>query len=290
MSDAWEQIPDEGAVEGAEANAGPDEATGAEATPQEPEVEYLEIDDSLAGKHVKITVDGEETSVPLSELTQGYSRQADYTRKTQELANQRKEAEAALQLQRAFEANPRLTVQILADRQGMSVEQFLGLSPQQQNAVAQQTVQESDEYTDPLEQQLAESNKRLQTLEQQIAQERADREVREVINGLKQQYQASDDDIRATVQQALQLGLPPQMLPMLYQATAFQKLQTQQQTRQEVTQQQTAQEQARRQAAAAAGQVMATGTGATGTTPDPASDGRMSLSDAIAAGLAGFPD
>lgn len=288
MSDEWDQIP-EGTQDGAEAEAGPDEATGAEAS-QEPEVQYLEIDDDLAARHVRLTVDGEELSVPLSELTQGYSRQADYTRKTQELANQRKEAEAALQLQRAFEANPGLTVQILAERQGMSVQQFLGLSQQQQNAAAQQAAQE-DEYTDPLEQQLAESNRRLQTLEQQIAQERADRELRETITGLKQQYQASDDDIRAVVQQAMQLNLPPQMLPMLYQATAFQKLSTQQQTRQEAETQRAAQEQARRQAAAAAGGVVGSGQGATGTTTAIAgTDGRMSLSDAISSALEGFPD
>lgn len=290
MSDSWEQLPE--APEGAEAEAGPDEATGAEATsePEQEPVEYLEIDDSLANKHVRLTIDGQETSVPLSELTQGYSRQADYTRKTQELANQRKEAEAALQLQRAFEANPGLTVQILAERQGVSVQEFLGMSQQQQNAAAQAAVQNEDDYQDPLEQQLAESNRRLQTLEQQIAQERADRELRSVIDGLKQQYQASDDDIRATVQQAMQLNLPPQMLPMLYQATAFQKLQTQQQTRQQADQQRAAQEQARRQAAAAAGGVVGTGSGATGTTADVATDGRMSLSDAISSALADIPD
>lgn len=287
MSDAWDQTPEVDEVD-VEAEAGPDEATGTEAI-QEPEIEYLEIDDSLASKHVKVTVDGEELSVPLSELTQGYSRQADYTRKTQELASQRKEAEAALQLQRAFEANPGLTVQILAERQGMSVQQFLGMSQQQQNAAAQEAVQE-DDYADPLEQQLAESNRRLQTLEQQIAQERADRELRSVIEGLKQQYQASDDDIRATIQQAMQMNLPPQMLPMLYQATAFQKLQTQQQTRQSAETQRAAQEQARRQAAAAAGSVVGTGSGAVGTTTGVANDGRMSLSDAINSALEGIPD
>lgn len=44
--------------------------------------------------HVK--VDGEEIEVTLDELQKGYSRTQDYTRKTQALAEQRKEAEAEL--------------------------------------------------------------------------------------------------------------------------------------------------------------------------------------------------
>jgi len=40
-----------------------------------------------------INVDGVEQEVTLDELKSGYSRQSDYTRKTQELANQRKQAE-----------------------------------------------------------------------------------------------------------------------------------------------------------------------------------------------------
>ena len=41
-----------------------------------------------------VKVDGEEVEVPLSELQQGYSRNADYTKKTQALAEQRKEFDA----------------------------------------------------------------------------------------------------------------------------------------------------------------------------------------------------
>ena len=41
-----------------------------------------------------IKVDGEDVEVTLDELQNGYSRQRDYTRKTQELAEQRKSFEA----------------------------------------------------------------------------------------------------------------------------------------------------------------------------------------------------
>ena len=43
--------------------------------------------------YYKVRVDGEEVEVTLEELQSGYSRQQDYTRKTQELSNQRKTIE-----------------------------------------------------------------------------------------------------------------------------------------------------------------------------------------------------
>jgi hypothetical protein len=44
-----------------------------------------------------VTVNGEEHKVPLEELVKGYSRQSDYTKKTQEVAEYRRGAEAAIQ-------------------------------------------------------------------------------------------------------------------------------------------------------------------------------------------------
>ena len=44
----------------------------------------------------KVKIDGQEQEVRLTELLSGYQRQADYTRKTQELAEQRRLAEAVL--------------------------------------------------------------------------------------------------------------------------------------------------------------------------------------------------
>ena len=42
----------------------------------------LNVDD-FSDHHVVVKVDGEDVRVPLSEAVAGYSRQADYTRKTQ---------------------------------------------------------------------------------------------------------------------------------------------------------------------------------------------------------------
>jgi phosphoribosylpyrophosphate synthetase len=60
---------------------------------QEEEQEEVEAAPEL----YKVIIDGEEVEVSLDELQKGYSRQSDYTRKTQQLAQQRKEAEALQQ-------------------------------------------------------------------------------------------------------------------------------------------------------------------------------------------------
>ena len=41
-----------------------------------------------------VTVNGEEQTIPLDELLKGYSRQSDYTKKTREVSEQRKEVES----------------------------------------------------------------------------------------------------------------------------------------------------------------------------------------------------
>ena len=53
-----------------------------------------------------VKVDGSESEVTLSELQQGYQRQADYTRKTQELASERQRLEQAEAIVSALDADP----------------------------------------------------------------------------------------------------------------------------------------------------------------------------------------
>ena len=53
-----------------------------------------------------VTVNGEDMDVSIDELVSGYSRQSDYTRKTQELATERKELEEAMHvMQQELEQN-----------------------------------------------------------------------------------------------------------------------------------------------------------------------------------------
>ena len=74
-----------------------------EESEEESEEEELDEDELEEEPEVyAVKVDGEELEVSLDELVKGYSRQSDYTRKTQELASQREEM-AQLQQQWASE-------------------------------------------------------------------------------------------------------------------------------------------------------------------------------------------
>lgn len=279
------QAPYEG-VE-AQPDLGVTEELGSEATepvgePTEPQYDYLDID-SANDKYVKVTVDGEELNVPLSEALQGYSRQADYTRKTQETARMRQEAEQALAVQQALQANPGLTMQVLANQAGMSVEDYLGLSPRGR-AEATAQADPLDDYADPLERALAEERQARMALEQRFESQEADRRLQSAVSGLKQVYQIGDNEARAVVGSALKMGLGPEAFPMIYQAMAYQKMQAAQQAAQQVQAQQTAAAQKRQASAASAAQTVGTGSGAVGTTSEqPGLSGNMSMREAIEA-------
>ena len=73
---------------------------------EEPPRQYVEIDDP-DNRYVRVKVDGEDVEVPFSEVMKGYSREADYTRKAQAVAQQRQEAEYGISLQRALAGEPR---------------------------------------------------------------------------------------------------------------------------------------------------------------------------------------
>ena len=64
---------------------------------EESEEESEETEGEEEEELYAVTVNGEEVAVSLDELLSGYSRQSDYTRKTQEIANDRKEMESLQQ-------------------------------------------------------------------------------------------------------------------------------------------------------------------------------------------------
>jgi hypothetical protein len=93
------QLPEEGA-------AGEDELlTDADADGNETDPEQSEEDENSEEEEqpqvFTVKVDGKEVEVSLEELQKGYSRTQDYTRKTQQIAEVRKHAEAELQAVRA---------------------------------------------------------------------------------------------------------------------------------------------------------------------------------------------
>lgn len=105
-------LPDEGQQEDREAQS-PDEGAAAEeelsadadAVDDETDAEQSELGEDTEEQEqpqvFSVKVDGKEVEVTLDELQKGYSRTQDYTRKTQQIAEVRKQTEAELSAVRA---------------------------------------------------------------------------------------------------------------------------------------------------------------------------------------------
>lgn len=98
-----EAAPDAASAEDVQVDAAVD-AEGAEEAPEDKpadadprdapeEPQHLDMD-TYGDLTVAVMVDGQEKRIPLTDATKGYQRQADYTRKTEALANERKAIEA----------------------------------------------------------------------------------------------------------------------------------------------------------------------------------------------------
>ena len=72
------------------------------------------------GQTFTVKVNGTDQTVTLEEMQAGYMRQADYTRKTTDVANQRKELEKAVVLSEALEKDPRRTLETIAAHYGVN--------------------------------------------------------------------------------------------------------------------------------------------------------------------------
>ena len=70
-----------------------------------PEAAVTEEVSEEPGELYAIKIDGEEQQVSLEELQQGYQRQADYTRKTQEIAVERERLQQAEAIVSALETD-----------------------------------------------------------------------------------------------------------------------------------------------------------------------------------------
>ena len=101
--DAFEQMlaADEGETEQVEADGVVEDEPELAASESADEGEQTEGEEDAEeapqpGQTFRVKIDGEEVSVQLDELLKGYSRTADYTRKTQAIAEARKQADAEL--------------------------------------------------------------------------------------------------------------------------------------------------------------------------------------------------
>jgi hypothetical protein len=190
-----ETTPDEGqVVETAEATA---------ETPQE-EYDFLEVTE-LGEKYVKLQVDGQEVAVPISEALAGYQRQADYTRKTQELSEQRKQLQFAATLQEALQKDPENTLRLLNQQFGTTQ--------------APASTPEEDEYLTPEEKQVRELNNRLAILEQERAMDALMGTIRTLESKYGEEFNADEVVFRAN-----QLGTTD--LEAVFKMIAFDKVYT----------------------------------------------------------------
>jgi hypothetical protein len=274
---------DEAPVEtGAAAEVGP--ADSGEAAPEaieqpdeggaeEPSRQYVEIDDP-DNRFVRVKVDGEDVEIPFSEALRGYSREADYTRKAQTVAQQRQEAEYGLNLQRALEANPEMTLRILAESYGLDQAQQL----------EQVVAEDEQEYTDPLERALAQERRAREELEARISQREIDEQLERAVFGLRQQFNLNDDDVNQVVAAAYQGGYGIEALPMIYKTMAYDRIAARVQANRAQQAQQQAETQRRTAAKSQAGQVVSSGgVGGNGITNQADAGGRMTLREAIEA-------
>lgn len=126
----------------------------------EDESEGVEDDDDSSNQEtVTVTVDGEEIEVTLDELRNGYSRQADYTKKTQALAAERERLQGMEQLAEALNTNPEVALKELA--KALNVE--LG------TPVESAEVEDDLEDLDPLERTVRELQNELKAIKGEVA-------------------------------------------------------------------------------------------------------------------------
>ena len=174
----------------------------AEATEEDIDLfDYTQYNDNF----VRLQVDGEEVVVPLKEALAGYQRQADYTRKTQELSEQRKQIQYAAALQEALEKDPATTLQLLSETYGLTTQ------------TSNDDDWEMTDWEDP-------STQQLKSLEQRIAifeQEKAMSELERTIESLQARYgEAFDAD--EVVAKALATGSTD--LETVFKQIAFDKV------------------------------------------------------------------
>lgn len=250
-----------------------------EATPAFDEADFLDTSE-IGDRMVRLIVDGEEVVVPLSEALSGYNSQAASTKRFQEASTlkqeaeaSRREAEQAVNLARAVSNDPGMTMKVLASQAGLTVEQFLNLTPNQQQNIAEATEVEP-EFSDPLERALYQERQARLALEQRIgaqeemyASQQADARIAQSIGALQSQYGATPEDAKYVIRQAYEMRVGPEMFPMIYQSQMYQKSQATNSAQAEAAASGVAETAQRQQAAAQASNAISTGTGVVGTAP-----------------------
>jgi hypothetical protein len=208
-------------------------------TPEEEDFELFDYT-QFSDNKVKLQVNGEEIVVPLSEALAGYQRQADYTRKTQELSEQKKQIQFAAAIQESLDNDPAGTLQMLQQAYGLDTNQNLGLD---------------DEWLDPAEQRVQDLEARLMAFEQQRAMD----DLQKTLDSLQVKY-GDDFSPDEVVAKALAQGSTD--LEAIFKQIAFDKVYAEAKAGKKKVVEETTRTQAKREAAIVSG-----GTSAKGTAP-----------------------
>lgn len=227
---------------------------------QAPDVPVLNVDE-YSDYRIPVKLDGEELQVPLAEAIAGYQRQADYTRKTQELSQQRQQFEFATALEAALQRDPASTIDMLSRHYGISRQAVTDMIEND----------ESFEDLDPVERRYRELDSRIASFEEAQSQ----RQVEEEVARLQSKYQ--DFNVQEVVTAALRLGSTD--LEGTYKQIAFDKMMSKQQLERQAAEQKSQAEQAvveaKRQAAVVSG-----GSSATASTTSESFEPIKSVSEA----------
>lgn len=219
--------------------ASPEFSPDAGVTPEAPAAPAPSYFDTEAYKDhlVKLKIGGEDVEMSMQEALASAMRGQDYTRKTQQLAEERRKLAQADAIGAMLDADPQNTIRQLAEMYDLDVS---GLVPIQRA---------------PEEQAAVERQRQLQRQEQQFQQQRVQWEIGRLVN----EYGVPETDIPQVARYAVDRGVD---LETAYKAMQFDSLKTQQSEQARMA---AAQEAARR-----AQIVQQGGTGQGGVTPPPA--------------------
>lgn len=204
--------------------------------------------DEYSTYKVPVKIDGEEQYIPLTEAISGYQRQADYTRKTQELAQQREQMQFASALQTALDRDPAATIDLLT--------RHYGISRQAASDMVDGMMGEPEDL-DPVEAKYRNLDQRIAQFEEYQAQQQVEREI------VRLQDKYPDFEPTEVVTTALRMDTTD--LEAVYKQIAFDKIMREVELRRQAQDRQVAQEQqivgAKRDAAVIAGGSSASGAG-----------------------------
>jgi hypothetical protein len=279
--DGGEEISDEVAEatevtpEGASPELG-DEGGQAEATVEQ-ERKYFDPS-QYADQLVRVKVDGEEVEVPVTDLVNGYSRTADYTRKTQALAAEAEQVRFWKQVDAAMQHDPEKTLEYLRSQYGAQVAQQ-----------ASDAYDNDDEWDDPAAQQLREFQQQVAPELEWAREQRAAAYLDNVLSTLSSRY-GDAFDAQEVVKYAVDRGIHnPDMLDACFKEIYTEKALAREAAQRQIAQATAAEDAGRQAAAANAALVIGSGSGASksgAATAPPAPRGRLTVQEAWAAAKA----